>query len=61
MFTASTFALAPFFPRVVGFPYASQPSGPVVYIAPGSTSIVQCPLYYPFDPRNESLGNDIYF
>jgi hypothetical protein len=53
--------LVPFTPRVTGYDYTSEPSGPIVYVSPGSTSIVQCPLMYPFDPRNLSLEDPTYF
>lgn len=49
-------AFIPFTPRAVGIDYISEPEGPIVYISPGSTSPVQCPLTYPFDPRNLSLA-----
>ena len=61
MFTSSTFALSPFTPRVTWVEYISEWQAPVVYIAPGSTSLVQCPLLYPFDPRNQSLSDETYF
>lgn len=60
-FTSSLLALNPFTPRVNGYEYTSEPSGPIQYIAPGSTSLVQCPLMYPFDPRNLSLDDAAYF